>query len=158
MAAISLDDVIGQLVAVLEEGFEHPPKPWTYFTNNEPGSGLFGTLADLSAADASRPWGGTSIAAHVHHIIFGLGASSAWIQGDRTFRNWAESWSVSTVDDVAWSQLVERLRAGYEALRRSIESHASSSVESMGGAIGAVAHVAYHLGAIRQKLSYGRAG
>jgi hypothetical protein len=156
MANISIDTVIGQLLAVLDEAFEHPPTPWTYFTDNNPDAGFFGTLAKVSAAEASRSYGGTSIAAHVHHIIFSLEASAAWIRGDRSQRNWDESWRVSTVDGATWSQAQEQLRRQYKDLRYAIESHASSSVEAMGGALAAVAHVAYHLGAIRQKVTYSR--
>lgn len=154
MAEISMDDVVGQLLAVLREAFEGPPEPWSYFTDNNADAGLLGTLTKLSAAAVSRPMGGTTIAAHAHHVIFGLAASSAWIRGDRTPQNWEESWRVSTVDDATWSRLLEQLRSEFQDLRQAIESYASTSVEAMGGAIGAIAHVAYHLGAIRQKLAH----
>ncbi|MGH9399562.1 MAG: hypothetical protein ACRD00_04280 [Thermoanaerobaculia bacterium] len=152
MTIVSLDAAIEQVVAVLAEALDGPKQSWSYFTDQGAEAGLFGTLARLSAADASRVWGGTTIAAHAHHIQFGLAASAAWIAGDRTSRDWQESWSVSTVDDAAWKRLREQLRGAYDDLRRAIESHASSGVEAMGGAVGAVAHAAYHLGAIRQKV------
>lgn len=149
-----MDVVIGQLVDVLREAFEGPPERWSYFTDTGADGGLLGTLAKLTAPEASRLWGGTSIAAHVHHVTFGLAASSAWIRGDRSPRDWQESWRISAVDDAAWSRMLDELRSGYKDLRQAIESHALSSVEAMGGAIGAIAHVAYHLGAIRQKVAY----
>lgn len=152
MAEISMDAVIEQLLGVLDEAFAGPPEAWSYFTDNSPDAGLLGTLATLSAAEASRPWGGTTIAAHVNHILFGLAASSAWIRGDRDPRNWQESWRVRAVDDAAWSRMLEELRRAYEDLRQAIQTHSSSSVEAMGEAIGAIAHVGYHLGAIRQKI------
>lgn len=153
MENISADVVMGQLLAVLREAFEGPPEPWSYFTDNRPDAGLFGTLANLSAADASIPSAGTSIAAHVYHVTFALEAASAWIRGDRTPRKWRESWKVSTVDDAAWSHLLEELRRGYAGLRQAFKSHALSSEEAFGGAVAAIAHTAYHLGAIRQKLA-----
>lgn len=155
MAGVSAEVVIGQLVGVLREAFEGPQR-WSYFTDPGPEAGLLGTLAKLSAADASRPVGGTSVAAHVHHVVFGLSASSAWIRGDRAVRDWKESWRVGAVDDASWAQMRERLRAGYDELRRVIEEHAASSLEAAGGAAAAVAHVAYHLGAIRQKVAHVR--
>jgi hypothetical protein len=97
--------------------------------------------------------GGSSIAAHVHHVVFSLEASTAWIRGDRSSRDWQQSWSVGAVDDAAWARLQEQLRTGYGALRRAIEQQAASSVEAAGGAVGTVAHMAYHLGAIRQKAA-----
>lgn len=156
MADLSRDVVIGQLLAVLREAFEGAER-WSYFTNHGPEGALFGTLARLSAAEASRTVGGTSIAAHAHHVAFGLNASSAWIRGDRTPPNWPESWRVSTVDDTGWAELQQRLRDGYRGLREAIESHGWSSLESYGGAVGAITHVAYHLGAIRQKVAFVRA-
>jgi hypothetical protein len=140
---------------VLREGFEGPGR-WNYFSDRSAVAGLFRILARLSAVEASRSWGGTSIAARVHHLTFGLTASSAWIQGDRMPRDWAQSWHISALDDVAWSGMLEKLRAGYDELRQSIETKAASSAESMGGAIGVIAYVAYYAGAIRQKLVYSR--
>ncbi|MBZ5535619.1 MAG: hypothetical protein LAO31_06655 [Acidobacteriia bacterium] len=155
MPEVAMGAVIGHLLAVLREGFEGPGR-WNYFSDRSAVAGLFRTLARVSAGEASRPWGGTSIAAHVHHLTFGLTASSAWIQGDRMPRDWAGSWSISTVDDAAWASMLEKLRTGYDELRQSIETKAASSAESIGGAIGVIAHVAYHVSAIRQKLAYSR--
>ena len=153
MADVSIQVVIGQMLAVLQEAFEGPPNPWSYFIDKGNDAGLYRTLARLSAEQASRPVGGSSIAAHAHHVNFGLLATAAWVQGDRTPRNWPESWNVSKVDDVAWIQEQEQLRAGYDELRRAIEKHAADSLEAMGGALAGLAHVAYHLGAIRQKVA-----
>jgi hypothetical protein len=49
-----------------------------------------------------------------------------------------------------------RASAGYADLRATIEAHGADGVEAFGGAVGAVAHVAYHLGAIRQKVAHNR--
>ena len=155
MADLSLTDATGQLLAVLREAFEGAGQ-WSYFTDHGADAGLFGTLDKLSAADASRPAGGTTVAAHAHHVAFGLGAAAAWVRGDRSPSDWAQSWRVSTVDDAAWARLRGELRRGYEDLYRAIESHAASGVEAFGGAVGAVAHAAYHLGAIRQKVAHAR--
>jgi hypothetical protein len=152
MAGISTEVVVGQLLAVLREGFEGPPERWSYFTDNSPEAGLFGTLGKLGGAAASRPTGGTTIAAHVHHLVFSLDASASWIRGERVQHKWAESWVVSTVEETEWLHLIERLRGGYQELRQAIEVHAMDGLEAFGGAVGAIAHAAYHLGAIRQKV------
>jgi hypothetical protein len=149
-----MDPVTGQLMAVLQEGFEGPRDRWSYFTDHGVDAGLFGTLARITPVDASRLAGGTSIAAHVHHLTFGLHASSAWIRGERASRDWHESWRVVTVDPAAWEEMLADLRRGYDDLKQAIEGHAASSVDATGGAIGAVAHLAYHLGAIRQKVAF----
>jgi hypothetical protein len=154
MDEITLGTIMRQILAVLREAFEGPRERWSYFTDSGEESGMLGTVRALDAAAASRRIGGASVAAHVHHVVFALTASTAWIKGDRTQRNWAESWSVDTVDQAAWTLLLGQLRAGYDELRAAIEGYALSGEEAMGGAIGALMHAAYHLGAIQQKLAF----
>ena len=45
------------LTRMLREAFEGPPGPWTYFTDTSPGTGVFGTIQGLSAAQASQMGG-----------------------------------------------------------------------------------------------------
>jgi hypothetical protein len=153
MAGISADEMIRQLVAVLHEAVIGPPEQWSYFTDNRPDAGYEGTLSSVTAEEASRMISGTSIAAHTHHAAWAMACSAAWIRGDPSRWDWAESWTVSAVDDEAWSGLQDRLRLNSNDLRAAIESHALVSDESFGGAVGAIAHAAYHLGAIRQKIA-----
>lgn len=143
-----------QLLAVLSEAFEGSQEQWSYFADSGPEAGLLGTIERLSAAEASRTSGpgDTTIAAHAHHVAFGLSASTDWILGRWQPRDWTESWRVSTVDADAWAELCGDLRLGYEALADAIRTRAAVDEKTFGGAVGAIAHVAYHLGAIRQKL------
>ena len=152
MPGISTAEAIDQLLAVLREGFEGPAQRWSYFTDHGPEAGLLGTLDRLTAGEASVRYGGTSIAAHAHHVGFGLEASAAWIAGDREPRHWEESWTLQTVDDETWRDLRARLREGHQTVRTAILAFASAGTETMGVAIATVAHVAFHLGAIRQKV------
>lgn len=152
--AIPAAQVLEQLLAVLREAFDGPADPrWSYFTTNAPGAGLLGTLEGVDAALASRPVGGTSVAAHVHHEVFALEATAAWIRGDRSRRDWSQSWRVQRVDATAWEALRQALRRAYEDLRGAVQTHGLDGEESAGGAVAGVAHAAYHLGAIRQKLA-----
>lgn len=140
------------LLNVLREGIDGASGPSPYFVDTRPGTGLSGTLTNMSASDASRLLGGTTIAAHVYHVAFGMRAAAAAIVGDDTQWDWAESWRVTSVDDAAWTELRKRLDREYDSLRRSIQLHALSGDDRFGEAIGAITHVAYHLGAIRQKM------
>jgi hypothetical protein len=79
-------------------------------------------------------------------------ASAAAIEGDQTPRDWKKSWRVATVDAAAWTQLVEGLRSEYHRLRQAVQLRAWSSEQAFGEAVGVIAHVAYHLGSIRQKI------
>jgi len=146
------DTATRQVLAALREGFEGPGKVG-YFLDSD--AGLLRTLGNLSAEEASRERGGNSVAAHAGHILFGLDAFAAFIAGDHTQRDWNESWRLGTVDEDAWKRLQADLGRGYETLRTAIKTHAATSDEAMGGAVAGVAHLAYHLGAIRQKLTFG---
>lgn len=139
-----------QLLSVLAEGFEGPRQSLTYFLDTGPDAGLRNTLAGLSAADASKVWGGNSIAAQAHHILFSFEAFGAFVRGDRNSRDWNESWRVSTVDEAEWKKLQEDLEREYRSLREAVRG--ADGDEALRGAIAAVTHLAYHIGAIRQKL------
>lgn len=143
--------VVRQLSNVLQEAVEGSSGPWAYFIDNRPGAGVFGALAGLSAAEASRARGGTSIAAHAHHVAFAMEASAASIGGDHAPRDWKKSWQVKTVTTAGWKELVARLHREYQRLRQGVRSRAWSSEEALGETVGVIAHIAYHLGAIRQK-------
>ncbi len=144
--------ITGQLIAVLREGYEGPKTPWSYFTDSGPSAGLTGSLERLTADEASKDTLGSSICSHVQHVIFGMNASAAWIRGDHTPKEWKDSWAVRTVTDDSWEKLQADLKAGFENLRQAITFHSLDSAHSLGGAIASIAHIAYHLGAIKQKM------
>ena len=143
------------LVRMLREALEGPPGPWTYFTDTSSGTGVFGTIGGLSAAAASLPGGpgGTTIAGHVHHLSSSVALSTKGLRGEPTSRDRSRSWTVSVVDDAAWAALRTRLREEYDRLVVAVEMHARWDEDALGVALGAVAHTAYHLGAIRQRLA-----
>ena len=145
---------VSLLTRMLREAFEGPPGPWTYFTDTSPGTGVFGTIDGLSAADASQEGGPghTTIAGHVHHLTASVALSTKGLRGESTSRDRGGSWTVSTVDDARWAAVRARLREEYETLLVAVETHARWDEDALGVAIGAIAHTAYHLGAIRQRL------
>lgn len=152
--AVSIQTVEEQLQAVLAEAFEGSSGPWSHFTDGGREGGLLGSLERLSAADASRTTAGTTIASHVHHTSFALRVSAAWIRGVREPADWPSSWRVRTVDERAWTGELSELSEGFQALEAAIAEHWLDDVEAVGAALGALAHAAYHLGALRQKLAF----
>ena len=142
------------LTRMLREAFEGPPGPWTYFTDTSPGTGVFGTVGRLSPAQVSQVGGpgGTTIAGHVHHLSSSLALSIRALRGESTTRDRSRTWTVSAVDDAGWTDLRARLRREYDSLVVAVEAHAMWDEDALGVAIGAIAHTAYHLGAIRQRL------
>ena len=140
---------------MLREAFEGPPGPWTYFIDVAPGTGVFGTIGELSAAQASQQAGpnNTTIAGHVHHLSVALALSRQALGGDSTTRDRSLSWTLSAVDDAAWFALRAGLQRAYESLLVAVSSHTTWDEDALGVAFGAIAHTAYHLGAIRQRLT-----
>lgn len=148
---------VDAVLVLLRETFEGPSGPSTYFIDNNPEAGLFAAVEALSPSEASRTPGSDapSIAGQVHHILFHVEMSSAWLKGDRADRDWKQSWSVREVDAKEWDSLRRRARTEYDKLVRAVREEGSAR-EELPTVIGAVAHAAYHLGQIRQRLADAR--
>jgi len=142
------------VLRMLREAFDGPPGPWTYFTDTAPGTGVFATLNGLTAAQASELGGPgrTTIAGHVHHISSSISLSRMELEGESPSRDRSRSWTVSAVDEAEWAALRARLREEYQNLLRAVETRALWNEDALGAAMGAVAHTAYHLGTIRQRI------
>ena len=146
---------VGLLMRLLREAFDGPPGPWTYFTDTLPGSGLFGTIDGLSASQASRVGGPgrTTIAGHMQHLSSSVALATRGLLGESASRDRSRSWTVATVSDAEWAAVRARLRDEYQKLLVAVETHAAWDEDAMGTAMGAIAHAAYHLGAVRQRLA-----
>ncbi len=151
-------DPADAILTLLKETFEGPSGPSTYFIDNDPKAGFFGAIDALSPSEASRSPrpGAPSIAAHVHHEAFHAEMSSAWMRGDRKDRDWKESWSVQEVDAKEWDAERRALKTEYEKLVRAIRDVPAARAEELPTTLGALAHAAYHLGEIRQRIADGR--
>jgi hypothetical protein len=139
---------------MLREAFEGPPGPWTYFTDTMVGAGVFGTIDDLTAAEVSALGGPghTTIAGHIHHVSESLELTCKELRGEPSSRDRSRSWTVTTVNETEWAALRARVRDEYEKLLATVKAQALWDEETLGLAMGAVAHTAYHLGAIRQRV------
>lgn len=154
MSATPAAVTVGLLRRLLLEAFEGPPGPWTYFTDITPGTGVFATIGALTADQASTPGGPgrSTIAGHVHHVCSSIALSAKGLRGEQASRDRSMSWTVSTVDEAEWATLRARLRDEYRGLVVAVETRTQWDEDSLGVAMGTIAHTAYHLGAIRQRL------
>ncbi len=145
---------VGLVTRMLREAFDGAPGPWTYFTDTARGTGVLVTIEGLTAAEASQPGGPshTTVAGHVHHMSSSISLAARALRGEPTSRDRSHSWTVSVVDEAAWVALRSGLRRAYESLLVAVEMRASWDEDALGVAFGAVAHTAYHLGAVRQRL------
>jgi hypothetical protein len=119
------------------------------------GTSIFETLAEITAAEASIPVGGkcATIAAQVEHVNFYLNVLLRYIETGANERvDWGEIWrTISAVTPQEWAASQARLKATYARIRDLIQTYDQwDTPDSMGGAMGAVVHSAYHLGEIRQ--------
>lgn len=118
---------------------------------------LFETLADISAEEASIPVGGkcATLAAQVKHTAFYLDVVfNSARDPDYPRADWGHIWrTVSAVTPEEWEAIKSELRDSYNRILRLVdETPAWDDPYVIGGAIGVVAHTAYHLGEIRQAL------
>lgn len=146
---ITKQQFVGAIAYLLRESFEGSPEgqPSAFLDR---GVGFFSTLDSLSAAEASKEYAGTTVAAQTEHAKFYLDRLCEFINGRTERVNWEDSWLIETVNDEEWSALRETVRRAYESCLRCLASVEDWSEDRTGMAIGMVAHTAYHLGAIRQ--------
>jgi hypothetical protein len=143
--------ILGTLFAELVEG---PPQRDGAFMLNPGDAGLLRSLDRLSASEASQSAnGGATIAAHAQHVRYGLSLMNRWAsEGGNPFANarWDEAWKTSSVDEAQWRGITTGLRAESERWLSALKSPRDVEPIELAGMIGSVAHLAYHLGAIRQ--------
>ena len=124
------------------------------FVLNSGDIGLLQSLDKLSASDASRSVNeGATIAAHAQHLAFGLSLMNRWaVAGGDPYADakWDEAWTTSAVNDAQWTAIRTNLRD--EALQWLARLNVEREVTpvQLSGMVATIAHVAYHLGAIRQ--------
>lgn len=121
------------------------------------GTSLFETLADINAAEASIPVGGqcATLAAQVKHVAFYLDVVDNSVRDPNYPRvDWDEIWrTVGSVTPEEWAVIQDELRVNYNRILQLIDEMPAWTNElEVGGAIGVIAHTAYHLGEIRQAL------
>lgn len=147
-------DVKSALARLWTELVDGPSGQAGAFVLNSGDIGLVRSIDKLSAADASRSANdGATIAAHVRHLQYGLSLMNRWASdGGNPFADakWDEAWKTSAVDEPAWKEI----RDGFADEARRWTAALSSAREvneiELTGMIGSIAHLAYHLGAIRQ--------
>jgi hypothetical protein len=116
--------------------------------------GLLRSLDKLSAADASTAVNeGATIAAHAQHVRYGLSLMNRWArEGGNPFADakWDEAWKMSVVDASTWQEIRAGLRNETERWLEMLQSPRECAEIELTGMMSSVAHLAYHLGAIRQ--------
>jgi hypothetical protein len=146
-------DISQSLITLFGELLYGPERPGQAYMLNTGDLGLLRSLDAISADGASRAsQGGASIAAHVDHLCYGLSLMNAWSGGANPWdtADFTASWRISTVTDAEWQQLRSRLRDESQRWLDAMRTKRELTDEEVNIVSGVTAHLAYHLGAIRQ--------
>jgi hypothetical protein len=149
MNAITLTTSLTTVFDELVEG----ASPQSAYMLNQGDPGLLRSLERLTANDASSAsQGGATIAAHVDHIRYGLSLMNRWAAGDKPFddADWSTSWRRSSVTDAEWSALRSGLADEARHWRAALGRDRALESGELNVVLASIAHLAYHLGAIRQ--------
>jgi hypothetical protein len=141
------------LTSLFREVVDGPSGDMAFIVN--PGDhGLVGSLAALSAQEASARIGGrSSVAAHVQHLRYGLTLLNRWADGDQNAfadASFAESWRHQQVDEAQWRTLRQAFQDEARNWVARLEAPRAWDPVTLSGFVSSVAHTAYHMGAIRQ--------
>ena len=151
MKTINQDDFTKSLSALFKETFESTNTAFgtMYIDQN---TGLFATLELIDAEKASRSVsdGTTTIAAHCEHLRFYLDFLNNYLKEDYKMADWKDSWLIKTVNDAEWTTLCGQLHKAYQNVTDTFEEIETWNDFKISGALGILAHTAYHLSAIRQ--------
>ena len=121
--------------------------------------GLLRSLDKLTAKAASAPTpSGSSIAAHVDHLRYGLSLMNRWSGGENPFKDadWSTSWKKTMVSEDEWRTRRAELRTEATRWLDALGKPREVQEMALNGIVGSIAHLAYHLGAIRQINSAAR--
>jgi hypothetical protein len=122
------------------------------FILNSGDGGLLRSLDKLSAAEASRSVSdGATIAAHAQHLRYGLSLMNRGRRRrDPRDATWDEAWETVDVDAPTWKEIRNGLREEAARWLTVLSARRDVSEMELTGMIASIAHLAYHLGAIRQ--------
>jgi hypothetical protein len=146
-------NLTSSLFTLLGELVDGTPPTGGYMLNRGD-AGLLRTLDKLSAHQASEiVKGGSSIAAHVDHVTYGISLMNRWAEGERNpwrDADWAASWQRPVVTEEGWQTLRRELADQLQKWLGAIKQPREVGEMELSGMIASIAHLAYHLGAIRQ--------
>jgi hypothetical protein len=151
---MNTSDISKSLTTLFSELIDGANSPAGAFILNSGDAGLVRSLDQLSAAEASQSiHGGATIAAHAQHLRYGLSLMNRWAsEGGDPFSDatWDEAWKTTRVNDGEWAGIRDGLRDETHRWLEALGSPREVSGVELNGLLASIAHLAYHLGAVRQ--------
>jgi len=151
MKTINQDDFTHSLFALFKETFEGTNTAFGTMYLDQ-GTGFFDTIDKIDAEKASRSVSdnSTTIAAHCEHVRFYLEFLGNYMNEKFTMVDWKDSWKTKTVSEEEWNNLRGQLQKTYQMVTDAFNEVETWNDFKISGALGILAHTAYHLSAIRQ--------
>lgn len=147
-------EIVPTLTTLFSELVDGATNPGGAYMLNSGDAGLLASLDKLDARDASTSvHGGATIAAHAQHVRYGLSLMNRRARdGGNPFADarWDEAWKTRAVDPRQWSEIRDGLREETREWLAVLKAPRAVTGVELAGMIGSIAHLAYHLGAIRQ--------
>ena len=147
-----LADVLARIMSEFVLGSPDPSVGTVALNRGD--EGLLKSLDKLSAEQASSTHaGGGSIAAHTEHLRYGFALLNRWAAGEEkpwTSADWTLAWRRNGVTDDEWRKLRSDLNNEAVAWINALGTPRELDDAELGWMIGSIAHLGYHLGAIRQ--------
>jgi hypothetical protein len=151
---MNTSSIAAQLARLFGELVDGANQPNGAYILNTGDRGLLRSLDTLSADDASSSTnGGATIAAHTQHVRYGLSLMNRWgREGGNPFADatWDAAWKVSAVDSAQWDEIRTGLRDEAHRWLKVLGIPREVADVEVSGMIASIAHLAYHVGAIRQ--------
>jgi hypothetical protein len=154
-----METVLKPFLEILREIYIGKIAEHTWVIDPQPGEGFTAAIHQLSAAQASTPIvpGGTTIAAHTEHLRWSLYFALEFFEGRTPSSKWEESWRIREVDQQQWEKLQQDLREAYDKVNNAVASVKDWSNDFLvQGTLALLPHAAYHLGAVKQLITFVR--
>ena len=149
-----MNDMLRAAMATLLRELTAGTPPTGGYMLNRGDKGLFASLERISAEEASMiVSGGSSIAAHVDHVMYYLALMNRWAAGEKNpwkGADWKASWTRTSVTQEAWSALRHAFEAETRRWLETVGQPREVNEPMLTSMLASIVHLAYHVGAIRQ--------
>ena len=141
------------MATLLRELTDGTPTTGGYMLNRGD-KGLFASLERISAEEASTiVRGGSSIAAHIDHVMYYLALMNRWAAGEKNpwkGADWKASWTRTSVTQESWASLRHAFETETQRWLQTVSQPREVNETELTSMLASIVHLGYHIGAIRQ--------
>ena len=149
-----MNDMLRAAMATLLRELTAGTPPTGGYMLNRGDKGLFASLERISAEEASMiVSGGSSIAAHVDHVMYYLALMNRWAAGEKNpwkGADWKASWTRTSVTQESWASLRHAFETETRRWLQTVSQPREVNETQLTSMLASIVHLGYHIGAIRQ--------